>query len=294
MSETSATDSSHPPLIEHAGELLTGYDVLFCDVWGVVHNGRTAYVDGCAALHRFRERGGTVVLVSNAPRTAPVVANVLASKDVPENCWDAIISSGDLARNHSAEQGFAKVHHIGPERDLDVFENSGLTRVSLDEAKAIFCTGLVHDRRETGEDYRPRLETAIARALPFVCANPDLVVDVGGDLLPCAGAIAKVFEDMGGDVFWAGKPYAPAYAAATDKASKLRGGEVKKQRILAIGDSVRTDIAGASAFGIDALFIGQGIHREMIMPSGQIVKPALAKLFAGQPPAVAAMASLRW
>ena len=294
MLEDSAADSSHPPLVEHAGALLDGYDVLFCDVWGVVHNGRTAYVEGCAALHRFRERGGTVILVSNAPRTAPVVADILASKNVPDNCWDAIISSGDLARNHSTERGFAEVHHIGPERDLDVFDNSGLTRVALNDAAAIFCTGLIHDRHETGEDYRPRLEPALENGLPFVCANPDLVVDVGGDLLPCAGAIAKVYEDMGGDVFWAGKPYAPAYAAAMDRASRLRGDKVEKQRILAIGDSVRTDIAGAAAYGIDVLFIGQGIHRDMVMPSGQLVESALTTLFAGQPRAVAAMASLRW
>ena len=294
MSETSAAEPSTPPLITHAGPLFESYDVLFCDVWGVVHNGRTAYVEGCAALRRFREHGGTVILVSNAPRTATVVADILASKDVPDNCWDAIISSGDLARNHSTERGFAEVHHIGPERDLDVFDNSGLTRVALDRASAIFCTGLIHDRRETGDDYRARLEPALVRALPFVCANPDLVVDVGGDLLPCAGAIAKVYEDMGGDVFWAGKPHAPAYAAAMDKASQLRDADVDRRRILAIGDSVRTDIAGAAAFGVDVLFIGQGIHRETIMPSGQIVETALTTLFAGQPPAVAAMESLRW
>ena len=294
MSEMSAAVSSTPPLITHAGALLTGYDVLFCDVWGVVHDGRTAYVEGCAALHRFRERGGTVILVSNAPRTAPVVADILASKDVPDNCWDAIISSGDLARNHATARGFTDVHHIGPERDLDVFDNSGLARVALDEAAAIFCTGLRHDRRETGEDYRSRLTPALETGLPFICANPDLVVDVGGDLLPCAGAIAKVYEDMGGSVFWAGKPHAPAYAAAMEKAAQLRGDNVEKQRILAIGDSVRTDIAGGAAFGIDVLFIGQGIHREMVMPSGQIVGSALTALFAGQPPAVAAMASLRW
>ena len=294
MSDVSAARSSYPPIIEHAGPLFDGYDVLFCDVWGVVHNGRTAYVEGCAALHRFRERGGTVVLVSNAPRTASVVADILASKDVPDNCWDAIISSGDLARNHANERRFAEVHHIGADRDLDVFDNSGLTRVPLDDADAIFCTGLIHDRRETGDDYRPRLETALARAMPFICANPDLVVDVGGDLLPCAGAIAKVYEDMGGNVFWAGKPYAPAYAAAMDKASQLRNDDVKKQRILAIGDSVRTDVAGAAAFGVDVLFIGQGIHREVIMPSGQLVGSELETLFASQPQAVAAMASLRW
>ena len=294
MTASSNSGSSTPAILEHAEPLLAGYDVLFCDVWGVVHNGRSAYVDGCTALHRFRQRGGTVILVSNAPRTAPIVDKILASKGVPGNCWDAIVSSGDLARHHATEMGFADVHHIGPDRDLDVFDNSGLTRVTLGEAQAVFCTGLIHDRQETGEDYRERLAPALARATPFICANPDLVVDVGGDLLPCAGAVAKVYEDMGGDVFWAGKPYASAYGAAMAKAAQLRGSDVDKDRILAIGDSVRTDVAGAAAFGVDVLFIGQGIHRDLVMPSGYIDEPALTELFAGEPAAIAAMPGLRW
>ena len=283
-----------PPTIANAGDLLSQYDVLFCDVWGVVHNGRTAYVEGCEALQRFRQSGGTVVLVSNAPRRAPVVAKVLAEKDVPENCWDAIVPSGDQAVAYARRHKLSLVHHIGPDRDLDVFDDSGLERVPLDDAEAIFCTGLIRDREETGEDYRARLLPALERKLTLICANPDLVVDVGGTLLPCAGAIAKVYEDMGGDVFWAGKPFATAYDAAEEKAAELRGMKVEKSRILAIGDSVRTDIAGAVGYGIDALFIGQGIHREAIMPNGSFLPEQIAALFDGQPQATAAMETLRW
>ncbi len=283
-----------PPTIANAGELLSNYDVLFCDVWGVVHNGRTAYEEGCSALHRFRQCGGSVILVSNAPRRAPSVAKVLAEKGVPEHCWDAIVPSGDQAIAFARGKAITKVHHIGPDRDLDVFEGSGLARVALEDAEAVFCTGLIRDREETGEDYRECLGTALSRGQTLICANPDLVVDVGGTLLPCAGAIAKVYEDMGGDVFWAGKPFATAYDAATLEASRLRGSAIPKSRILAIGDSVRTDIAGAVGCGIDALFIGQGIHRQDIMPDGAFVPEQLQRLFDGQPKAIAAMETLRW
>jgi len=283
-----------PPIIANAGPLLERYDVLFCDVWGVVHNGRSPYGEGCAALQRFRDGGGTVILVSNAPRTAGVVRSILDEKGVPYGISDAIVPSGDLARAYARRQGFRQVHHIGPDRDLDVFEGSGLERVSLSEAEAIFCTGLQRDREETGEDYRDRLAPAARKGLNLICANPDLVVDVGGVLLPCAGSIAKVYEELGGDVFWAGKPFAPAYQSAAEFAAKLRGQAVDKSRILAIGDAVRTDIAGAVEFGIDALFIGQGIHRDAVMADGEIVEAALAELFAGQPLAVAAASTLCW
>ncbi|MGI9424695.1 MAG: TIGR01459 family HAD-type hydrolase [Hyphomicrobiaceae bacterium] len=289
MSSTSA-----PPIIDEAADLLARYDVLFCDVWGVVHNGRTAYVEGCAALRRFRDAGGTVILVSNAPRTAAVVARVLAEKNVPETSWDAIVPSGDLALQYAHSQGFRQVHHIGPDRDLDVFDETGIGRVAMEDADAIFCTGLVHDRAETGADYKDRLRPALDRQLALICANPDLVVDVGGDLLPCAGAVAQVYEELGGHVHWAGKPFATAYEAAHRNAEELRGTKVDKHRILAIGDAVRTDISGAVAYGLDALFVGQGIHRQAVMPDGVVIVERLERLFHGQPQAIAATATLRW
>lgn len=290
----SVTGQSAPPIVAGAGPLLRDYDVLFCDVWGVVHNGRKAYTEGCAALTAYRQQGGTVILVSNAPRTSKSVARVLDDKGVPTSCWDAIVPSGDLARVYAADQNIRRIYHIGPDRDLDVFDDSGLKRVGIADAEAIFCTGLINDRHETGEDYRAFLEPAVSAGLTLICANPDLVVDVGGDLLPCAGAIASVYESMGGDVHWAGKPYATAYAAAEKIASDLRGASVAKSRILAIGDSVRTDVAGAASYGLDVLFIGQGIHRETIMPAGTFLEKELACLFAGQPCAIAAMETLRW
>ena len=283
-----------PPIITNAGELLSRYRVLFCDVWGVVHNGRSAYEEGCAALTRFRKAGGTVVLVSNAPYPSRRVERVLAEKGVPPDCWDAIVPSGDIARNYVAERAFGSVYHLGPERYLDGDDSDRLKLSAIDDAEAIFCTGLIRDREESAEDYVEFLRPAAARNLPFVCANPDLVVDVGGVLLPCAGAIAKVYEDLSGDVYWAGKPYDAAYLSAQRTAEELRGCSVSSGDILAIGDSVRTDIAGAISFGVDALFIGQGIHRDAIMPSGEFVEDELTGLFEGQPQAIAAMTTLRW
>ena len=284
-----------PPIIDAAGDLLSRYKVLFCDVWGVVHDGRTAYQLGCAALTRFRESGGTVILVTNAPRTPQVVAEMLVNRDVPRDCYDAIVSSGGIALRQAMARGFRNVHHIGPDRDLDVFDGSRLERVAIDKADAIFCTGLIDDRNESGEDYRGRLADSARRGRHLICANPDLVVHTRGELLPCAGAIATVYEDLGGPVIWSGKPHKTAYDSALEHAAELRGQMIDKSDILAIGDAVRTDIAGAVQYGIEALFIGQGIHRETVMPDGRIDQAELARLFADDAPrAVAAMETLAW
>lgn len=282
-----------PPILETAEPLMDKYDVVFCDVWGVVHNGATAYADGCALLGRFRVNGGTVILLTNAPRHTSVVADVLADKGVPRDCWDAIVSSGTIAAAAANERGLKRVHHIGPDRDLDLFAHVDARRVPIEDAEAIVATGLIDDHVETGEDYRERLRAAAQARLPLYCANPDLVVDVGGTLLPCAGAIATVYEDLGGPVVWAGKPHREAYQRSRATAEQLRGAPVSLDRILAIGDAVRTDIAGADAFGIDALLIGQGIHRDQLMPDGWIINTELDALLENVPfRPIAAMSTL--
>jgi HAD superfamily hydrolase (TIGR01459 family) len=281
------------PILDDAHDLLAGYDVLFCDIWGVVHNGVAAYRPAGERLAAFRRQGGTVILVSNAPRGADAVARILDEKQVRRDAWDAIVSSGDIARAHIAARGYASVHHIGPSRDDDLFETITARRVALADADAIIVTGLEDDRRETGESYRARLEGAVARDLELVCANPDLVVHVGEVELPCAGAVAAVHEDLGGRVYWAGKPYLAAYERALAKAAELRSAAVPPSRVLAIGDALRTDIAGAARFGIDGLFIAQGIHRDDVVRAGKISAGDLQRLFAGsglQP--VAAMMEL--
>jgi HAD superfamily hydrolase (TIGR01459 family) len=285
-----------PPILDRAGPLLSRYHVVFCDVWGVMHNGRTAYVEAGAALARFREGGGTVILVSNAPVPASGVERVLERTGVRRDAWDAIVSSGDIALLHIHEKGYRRMHWVGPSaRDYALYVRLNEPSTPLAEADAIVCTGLVDDRNETVGDYRGLIEEGVARGLPFVCANPDLVVDVGTVQLPCAGSIAAEYERHGGHVFWAGKPHPAAYGTALARATELRGGAPPLSRILGIGDAVRTDLAAAQGLGVDALFIAAGIHKDDVLATGDIDPARLAQLFApGTPPAVAAMTQLVW
>lgn len=290
------TSHPRPQIIAHAGPLLGRYDVLFCDVWGVVHNGITAFADACRALERFRSEGGTVVLVSNAPVPKHRVADMLATRNVPTSAWDDIVSSGDIALAHIAEQGYRRVYGIGPDdRDAAFFGALAAETVPLERAEAIVCTGLNDDRTERPEDYAPLLQQAASRRLPFVCANPDLLVDVGGTLYFCAGAIADIYQHMGGDVFWAGKPHLNAYETAALRAQELRGRTIERRRTLVIGDALRTDIKGAENYGCDALFIASGIHRHETMDGIELSRSKLSALFTeGAPPVLAAMSELRW
>ena len=284
------------PIIERAGPLLERYRVLFCDVWGVVHDGIIAYPGSNDALSRFRRGGGTVVLVSNAPRPGASVAHLLDEKAVVRDAWDDIVSSGDLALAHIVEAGYRHLHRIGPgRRDSAFFDGLPGPHTPIEEADAIVCTGLNRDRQEQPEAYRPLLEQALARGLPFVCANPDLAVHVGADLLPCAGAVAAIYEAMGGAVFWAGKPHPVAYQTALGRAGELTGGPVDRSQVLAIGDAVRTDLAAAEGAGVDALLIAGGLHRDDVIVGGAIDPGRLSRLLAPPaPPAVAAMVHLAW
>jgi HAD superfamily hydrolase (TIGR01459 family) len=230
-----------PPILAHGGPILGRYEVIFCDVWGVVHNGVTAFEGACRALEKFRAGGGNVILVSNAPVPKHRVADMLDSRHVPRSAWDDIVSSGDIALAHVADKKYQKLYCIGPlDRDDALFSVLPGRAVELSDAEAIICTGLNDDRRETPEDYRDVLDRALAHRVPFVCANPDLIVDVGGTHYYCAGAIADLYERIGGEVYWAGKPYLSAYETAHRKAEALRNTNVDKSRILVIGDALRT------------------------------------------------------
>lgn len=286
-----------PPILQNAGALLSRYDAVFCDVWGVVHNGITAYTDACDALRTFRRSGGTVVLLTNAPVPEHRVETMLGMRQVPRDAWDAIVSSGAIALEHMIGQGFTSVYGIGPrDRDAAFFDKAAAKLVPLSEAQAIVATGLDDDRTEVAEDYRPLLEDALQRRLPFICANPDLVVDVGGTLYLCAGAIADVYQHMGGEVFWAGKPHSSAYLTALAAAERVRGIAVSHDRVLVIGDALRTDLEGARRFGLDALFIAGGIHRDDVVESGRLDPVKLEALFSmpGAPSALGAMTQLTW
>jgi HAD superfamily hydrolase (TIGR01459 family) len=261
-------------LVSGLRDLASSYDTIFCDVWGVVHDGCAAFPDACDALARFRAQGGTVVLLTNAPRPRKPVLAQLARLGAPANAFDALITSGDVTLSYMAERGNAPVRHIGPERDLALFEalfeETGLApaRVKLAQATYVLCTGLDDDDVETPDDYAEALSAMRARSLDFVCANPDLVVHVGDRLAYCAGALAMRYEALGGRVLQAGKPHAPIYRRAFQEAGRVKGRPVESRRVLAIGDAMRTDIHGARDAGLDALFVTSGIHRDDLHPSG--------------------------
>ena len=255
--------SARVPLVEHVGALAADYDVLFCDVWGVVHNGITAFTDACAALTQFRERGGTAILLTNAPRPDAAVKRILDRLAVPPEAYDAIVTSGDVTRGIVEARIAQRVFHLGPERDLPIFAGLDVRFASLADADYVVCSGLFDDTVETPDSYREMLALMRSRAMFMVCANPDVVVERGDKLVYCAGALADAYAAHGGEVLYCGKPHAPIYEAALVKATVLRGAVTPPlHRVLAVGDSVRTDLVGAAAFGLDCVFVTSGLHAE--------------------------------
>ena len=270
-----------PPFTPHFATLARGYDVALCDVWGVVHNGAAATSEACDALARFRKQGGTVVLITNAPRPGEIVARTTLDRlGVPRAAYDGIVSSGDVTRALIAARAGAPVFHIGPERDLGLFDGLDAPLAPLEDADYTDCSGLIDDTVETPQDYQDLIARMRARSLAMICANPDVVVERGDQLVYCAGAIADLYAAAGGDVVFAGKPYRPIYEQALALAEATRGKRAEHHRVLAIGDSVRTDVKGAAAFGIDCLFVIAGIHAEELGGRTDPDAAALAGIFA--------------
>jgi HAD superfamily hydrolase (TIGR01459 family) len=272
--------ASPPPLLRAFAPLAAGYDVVLSDVWGVVHNGVVATPEACDALVRFRKDGGTVVLITNAPRPGDVVARITLDRfGVPRAAYDGIVSSGDVTRALIAARAGQRLFHIGPERDLGIFAGLDAPTATLEDADYAVCTGLTDDTVETPQDYQPLIARMRERALPMICANPDVVVERGDQLVYCAGAIADLYAAAGGEVIFAGKPYRPIYEQALAIAQAARGAPAERHRVLAIGDSVRTDLKGAAAFGIDCLFVTAGIHAEELGHRDDPNTSALADIF---------------
>jgi HAD superfamily hydrolase (TIGR01459 family) len=251
---------SPPVVIAGLSQVAAAYDALLCDVWGVVHNGRERFAPACEALARFRAERGPVVLISNAPRPASDVLPQLDALGVPRAAWSAVITSGDATRALLAARAPGPAWAIGPARDAPLYEGLGLAFAAADEAAFIACTGPVDDTVETPEDYRERLVAGASRGLVMICANPDRVVQRGDRLVYCGGALADLYAELGGAVVMAGKPHAPIYALALERASAELGQPLARERVLSIGDGIATDLVGAAAQGIDAMFVAQGIH----------------------------------
>jgi HAD superfamily hydrolase (TIGR01459 family) len=258
-----------PTPISGLSELASRYDVLLCDVWGVIHNGRESFPAACAALARFRAEAGPVILISNAPRPhGPIIAQ-LDALGVPRAAWSELITSGDATRTLLAERAPGAVWKIGPARDAPLYDGIDLADAGPDEAAFICVTGPYDDENDEPGDYRDRFLTCAARGLDLICANPDIVVQRGDKLIYCGGALAQLYESLGGRAVMAGKPYAPIYEAALAAAAAHLGRTPDPARVLCVGDGLPTDIRGANARDLPVLFVANGIHGgETIGPEG--------------------------
>jgi len=270
---------SLPVLTESFSSLSDRYEALICDVWGVLHNGVVVTRAANIALAAARKRGLAVVMLTNAPRMPEEIARFIAHLGGTDDAWDAIVSSGGTTRRLMEGKGARPFHHIGPKRDVSIFAGLAAVATELASAEYVLCSGLFDDETETAEDYRPQLEAMLARGMEMICANPDIVVERGHRLIPCGGAVADLYERMGGPVTWVGKPHPLVYTYAQQAIEARLGRPVAKERILAIGDALRTDIAGAAAYGVDSLLVLDGIHSNELGPAGKDFSPAAVEAF---------------
>lgn len=270
------------PVLSGLNAIAAQFDVALCDIWGVLHNGVKAYAAASQALKAFRAQGCTVILVSNAPRPGLDVVPLLDKFGVDRLAYDGIVTSGDVTHAMLKASAWTSYHWIGPERDGDVFRGLTQQSVAIADADVVVCTGLLDDTTETAEDYRATCEAIRRRNLPFLCANPDIVVERGSEIIHCAGAIAQIYEALGGEVLYAGKPYKPVYDAALDVASSLNRKMPDLRRTLMIGDAIRTDVAGARNLGCASLFVMRGIHmHELGLHAGSLEDGSFERFMAG-------------
>jgi HAD superfamily hydrolase (TIGR01459 family) len=271
-------------LISSLATVADRYEALFCDLWGCLHNGRAPFPEAVAALQAFRRTGGTVALLTNAPRPNIYVEQQLDRLGVPRDAWDLIVSSGDAAQDAMlAGLVGRKVWHLGPPKDDGFFTSipedrraePPILRVPLEDAEGIVCTGPFDDMNETPEDYRARFLLAKTKGLKLLCANPDLVVDLGDRRIYCAGALAELYTQMGGESLYFGKPWPPIYDLARRRLAGHLGKEVPDDAILAIGDGIGTDVKGGIAEGIDTVFVTGGLEAELFGPDTDRPDPAV-------------------
>lgn len=260
------------------------YDAAFVDLWGCLHNGYEPFVAAVACLEKFRDKGGKIILLTNSPRPRPSVIKQLDKIGVARDLYHDIAASGDASQFSLAmgDVGY-NVYHLGPGRDSGFFENlpadilkgREIARVPLDQATGIVCTGLFDDDTETPEDYRETFLYAKNKGLKLLCTNPDLIVDKGDTRIYCAGALAQLYEEMGGISLYFGKPWPAIYDLARRRLADIA--DVEDQRIICVGDGIRTDIRGAIAEDLDSLFITGGLAAA---ETGTLGQPDPAKLTA--------------
>lgn len=270
-------------------DIADNYDAFFCDIWGVVHNGVVPYPDAVKALEHMRTMGKQVVLVTNAPSSNAEIARMLSAMGVSTAAYDGIVSSGEVTRAMMEPYRGQIIHHVGRSGDDHLFDGLDLTRGPADKASCVIVTEL-EKLEDTPQDYQARMQTWLDRDLPFICVNPDKLVEVGEQMIYCPGSIADIYEHMGGKVIQAGKPYPPIYQAAHAMLKPTTQGPIQPDRILAIGDSTRTDAMGAAGQGFDFLFITGSLHAEELDAFG---KPDAKKISALVAPTDAQLAGFQ-
>lgn len=247
------------PILSGLDELADDYDLFIFDLWGVVHNGKAAYPGALDCLRRLRQRGAKVVLLSNAARLSDVVAQQLAGLGVTADLYDRVLTSGDATayslKNDAQHQKPPACFYLGPQHSRSTFAACGGREVPIEDAALIICTGFLDGRPREVEDYRALLTKGVAHGLTLVCVNPDVVAIHDGRAVPCAGALAALYEDLGGHVQRFGKPFSAIYDRLFAEFP-----ETPRARAVMIGDSLVTDIRGARTAAIDAIWIGDGVH----------------------------------
>lgn len=279
-----------PPILSSIAPLADTSAAWIVDIWGVMHNGERAYAAASEACRRFRAQGGIVVLLSNAPRPFSAVVPHMISLGVDPEAYDAGVTSGDATREMVSEWQGRPILHIGPGRDRGLFEGYDVRFAEAEDAEVIVCSGLYDDTSETPADYAGLLTDLAARSVPLICANPDILVERGDQLIYCAGALAADYEAKGGKVIYAGKPHAPIYGRTLREIARIKGAPIPKEQIICVGDGVETDLKGAHAAGLRSVFVASPIF----LPEG-LNATALVRLFADRPFApVAALPALAW
>lgn len=286
----------HPtiPILDSIALLSRRYCAWLTDIWGVLHNGVRPFPAAVEACQLYRENGGVVILISNSPRPRDGVIEQLRQIGVPDDAYDGVATSGDVTRTLVSAYAGRGVYHLGPERDLGIFTGLPVTFAGPAAAAAVVCSGLVDDDTETPEDYADLLAALQARGLPMICANPDIVVERGEKLIYCAGALAEAYERLGGRVVYAGKPHKPIYDLALALVTAHRNAAMPRHRVVAIGDGIRTDMAGAACHNIDAVFVASAVHMGDAR-NGGLTPASLAEAFAQQKKLpIAAFRQLAW
>ena len=247
--------------LDHLSTIYSSYDTFVIDLWGVMHNGINLYDQAIEAIDELIKKEKKVVFLSNAPRPSQKVKEFLKKLNMDDKYLKNVVTSGEAAMQAINDNLFGKFfYHLGPSRDDSIFFKVKQNKTILEKSDFILCTGLLDEQIENLNFYKNYLKNSVSKK--FICTNPDLTVHRGNTEEYCAGSIAKIFKLMGGEVVYFGKPYKEIYTMCFND----------KEKVLAIGDNLRTDIKGANNLNIDSIFISSGVHRDEFKDYTGLVK----------------------